>query len=189
MTMAEKMQIICPNCRTKLTFLRVPNWQDKLVECPHCHFKAKANVYQSGKAAQGGQGADDAPTQMPGDFRPAQNSEIGVIKLKASGRCFQLKMGTNVLGRVAQSGTADLKISTDPYMSRRHLQIDVLQTAMGVEHRLVEIDSKNIIVLNGRPIQRGDIIKLNYGDQMTLGQTEVVFDRPQEDDAEATQLI
>lgn len=187
--MEEKMQIICPSCRAKLSFLRIPNWQDKLVECPHCHFKEKANVYQSGKAAQGGQGEDDAPTQVSNGLRPAQNTETGVIKLKSSGRCFQLKMGTNILGRVAQSGTADLKISTDPYMSRRHLQVDVIQTTLGLEHRLVEIDSKNIIVLNGRPIQRGDIIKLKYGDQMILGQTEVIFDRPKVDDSEDTQLI
>ena len=187
--MAEKVSIICPNCRHKLSFYEIPNWQEKLVECPHCHFKAKANVYQSGALGAGGQGADDAPTEIAGGFRAPRNGEAGVIKLKASGRAFQLKLGTNVLGRVAQSGTADLKISTDPYMSRRHMQIDVIQTPAGVEHRLVEIDSKNIIVLNGRPIQRGDIIKLNYGDELTLGMTTVLFDRPKEDDAEATQLV
>lgn len=60
--MAEKILIICPNCRTKLSFMSVPNWQDKLVECPHCHFKAKANVYQSGDLGKGGQGADSEDT-------------------------------------------------------------------------------------------------------------------------------
>lgn len=187
--MAEKISIICPNCRAKLSFIGIPGWQEKLVECPQCKFKAKANVYQSGIAAQGGQGADDAPTQMPGDFHPAQNNVIGVIKVVSTGRCFQLKEGTNVLGRVAKSGTADLKISTDPYMSRRHLQIDVVKTAWGLEHRLVEIDSKNIIILNGRPIQRGDILSLNFGDRMMLGKTEVVFDCPKPTDDEATQLV
>lgn len=186
--MPEKISIICPNCRAKLSFFGIPGWQEKLVECPQCKFKAKANVYQSGIAAQGGQGADDASTQLSGDFHSTQYSEIGVIKILSTGRCFQLKEGTNVLGRVAKSGTADLKISTDPYMSRRHLQIDVVKTAWGLEHRLVEIDSKNIIVLNGRPIQRGDILKLNFGDRMILGQTEVVFDRPRPSDDEATQL-
>lgn len=184
-----RISIICPNCRAKLSFNEIPNWQEKIVECPHCKFRAKANVYQSGLAGQGGQGADDAATQMPGAFAMPSDSEIGVIKLGDSGRCFQLKEGTNVIGRVAQSGTADLKISTDPYMSRRHLQIDVIKTPFGIEHRLVEIDSKNIIHLNGAPIQRGDILKLNYGDRLILGKTEVIFDRPQHTDDEGTQLI
>lgn len=187
--MAEKILIICPNCRTKLSFMSVPNWQDKLVECPHCKFKAKANVYQSGDLGKGGQGADDADTELPTDFHPSKDNEIGVIKLKESGRAFQLKMGTNILGRVAESGKADLKISTDPYMSRSHLRIDVVEAALGIEHRLVEIGAKNNIILNGHPIQRGDILKLNYGDEMTLGKTIVVFDRSKEDDAEATQLV
>lgn len=187
--MAEKISIICPNCRAKLSFFGVPGWQEKLIECPQCKFKAKANVYQSGIASQGGQGADDDSTQLPEDFHLAQNSVIGVIKVLSSGRCFQLKEGTNVLGRVAKTGTADLKISTDPYMSRRHLQVDVVKTAKGLEHRLVEIDSKNIIILNGRPIRRGDVLKLKFGDRMVLGQTEVVFDCPKPTDDEATELV
>lgn len=187
--MAEKISIICPNCRAKLSFAGVPGWQEKLVECPQCHFKAKANVYKTGLAAQGGYGANDDQTQLPDNFHPTQNSAIGVIKVLATGRCFQLKEGTNVLGRVASSGTADLKISHDPYMSRRHLQVDVVKTPLGLEHRLVEIDSKNIIVLNGRPIQRGDVLKLNVGDRMMLGRTEVAFDMPKPSDDEATQLI
>lgn len=184
-----KISIICPNCRTKLSFNEIPGWQEKQVECPHCHFKAKADVYQSGSMAQGGQGADNDSTQLPNSFHPAQNGEIGVIKVLSSGRVFQLKEGTNVLGRVAETGNADLKISNDKYMSRRHLQIDVVKTPWGLEHRLVEIDSKNIIILNGQPIQRGDILKLKFGDKMMLGMTEVVFDRPHVDDDEATQLV
>ena len=187
--MVERISIICPNCRTKLSIFGILGWQEKLIECPHCKFKAKANVYQSGIAAQGGQGADDDPTQLPEDFRPGQNSVIGVIKVLSTGRCFQLKEGTNVLGRVAKTGTADLKISTDPFMSRRHLQVDVVKTAKGIEHRLVEIDSKNIIILNGRPIQRGDVLKLKFGDHMVLGRSEVVFDCPTPSDEEATDLV
>lgn len=187
--MNEKISIVCPNCRAKLSFIGIPNWQDKLVECPQCHFKARANVYQCGILVQGGQKADANATQMPDYCRSKQNLVVGVIKVLSTGRCFQLKEGTNVLGRVAKSGTADLKISSDPYMSRRHLQIDVVKTSHGLEHRLVEIDSKNIIILNGRPIQRGDVLKLTFGDRMILGQTEVLFDQPKPSDEEATQLV
>ena len=95
-------------------------------------------------------------------------------------------MGTNVIGRIAQSGKADIQITNDPYMSRRHLQIDVVKTAHGIEHHLVEINSKNIIVLNGKPIQRNDILNLQFGDKLTLGKTDVYLE---ETDDEATQIV
>lgn len=185
-----RISIICPNCRAKLSFNEMPNWQEKLVECPHCHFKAKANVYQSGALGQGGQGADESATELPSSFHMPRNGTIGVIKLVSTGHAYQLKEGTNVLGRNAASCTADIKIdTTDMTMSRRHLHIDVVKTEWGFEHRLVEIGAKNNIVLNGNPIHRGDILKLEFGDKMTLGQTDVIFDRPQPTDEEATQLV
>ena len=71
-------------------------------------------------------------------------------------------------------------------MSRRHLQIDVVQTPHGIEHHLVEINSKNIIVLNDKPIQRGDILQLKFGDKLTLGKTDIYLE---ETDEEATQIV
>ena len=61
-----KIFLVCPNCKTRLSFPEVPGYQDKIVDCPICHFKAQANVYQSGALAQGGQGSDNEATQMPG---------------------------------------------------------------------------------------------------------------------------
>lgn len=58
-------------------------------------------------------------------------------------------------------------------MSRRHVQIDVIKKPMGYEHRLVEIGSTNIIKLNHRPINRCDIIVLNFRDVLTLGKTDI----------------
>ena len=74
----------------------------------------------------------------------------------------------------------------DPYMSRRHVQIDVVRTPQGIEHHLVEIGSKNIIQLNGQDIMRGDEIVLNFGDKLTLGKTDIVLE---ETNDEATRVI
>ena len=54
-----KIFLVCPNCKTRLSCPEVPGYQDKIVTCPICQFKAKANVYQSGALGQGGQGSDD----------------------------------------------------------------------------------------------------------------------------------
>ena len=180
-----KIFLVCPNCRTRLSFSEVPGYQDKIVECPICHFKATASVYQGGAVAKGGQGSDDEATQLPSNMMQ-QKCDIGQIRVSSTNQRCPLKIGTNVIGRIAQSGKADIQITQDPYMSRRHLQIDVVKTAYGIEHHLREINSKNIIVLNGKPIQRDDILNLQFGDKLTLGKTDVYLE---ETDDEATQIV
>lgn len=177
-----KISLVCPSCRTKLSFNEVPGYQEKIIQCPHCQYKAKASVYQSGCAAFGGHGASDDATEIG---MQAKSYDSGQIRVVGGNQICKLKVGTNVIGRIAKSGTADIQITHDEYMSRRHLQIDVVKTQYGFEHRLVEINSKNMIVLNGKKIDRGDILKLKFGDRMILGKTEVVFE---ETDEEATQL-
>lgn len=139
----------------------------------------------SGAMGQGGQGSDDEATQMPSAMMQQKN-DLGQIRVSTTGQRCPLKMGTNVIGRLAQSGKTDIQITHDEYMSRRHLQIDVVQTPYGIEHHLVEINSKNIIVLNDKPIQRGDILKIKFGDKMTLGKTDIYLE---ETDDEATQIV
>ena len=182
----EKVIIVCPNCRTRLSFPKIDGYQDKILDCPICHFKATVMVYQSGMVAQGGHGADKEATQLPGSALHQKNNDIGQIRVVNTNQHCPLKMGTNVIGRIAQSGKADIQITNDPYMSRQHLQIDVVQTEYGIEHRLVEINSKNIIILNGKEIQRNDFLKLQFGDKLTLGKTDIYLE---ETDEESTQIL
>lgn len=180
-----KIFLVCPNCRTRLSFPEVPGYEEKIVECPICHFKAKANVYQGGAVAKGGQGSAEEETQLPGD-RMWQSFDVGQIRVAGTEQHCPLKMGVNIIGRIAKNSDADIQITHDEYMSRRHLRIDVVKTVHGIEHHLVEINSKNIIVLNGKPIQRNDILNLRFGDKLTLGKTDVYLE---ETDEEATQIV
>lgn len=178
-----KIKLTCPSCHQVVSFEEVPGYRDKLIKCPKCGHQAKAAVYLAGSLGQGAQGADEMPTQLV--IPPKTASFIGQIRVKATNEVQFLKEGTNIIGRRAQSGTADIKISTDMYMSRRHVQIDVIKKPTGYEHRLIEINSKNIVKLNGKPINRGDILIMKFGDTLTLGTTEIVFESG---DDEATRL-
>lgn len=175
-----KIFITCPSCHRELSFDEVKGWQNMIVECPACHFKANASVYQSGSSSQGGQGSDDDPTVGPaGD----ECTDTGCLRVEGTNTKYLLKEGTNIVGREAMSGKADIRIPGDPYMSRSHVRIDVVKGHNGLEHRLVEINSKNIVQLNGKPISRGDILLLSFGDKLRLGHTDFVFD---EADADGT---
>ena len=180
-----KIFIVCPECHQQLSFNEIPGYQNMVVECPKCHFKANASVYQSGAQARGAQGTDEMPTQLV--FPPKSVADRGQIRVISTNEIQFLKTGQNVIGRRAKTGTADIKISTDMYMSRQHVRIDVIKKGAGYEHHLVEINSKNIVKLNGKPINRGDIIILKFGDTMTLGTTDIVLESIIVDE-EATRL-
>lgn len=181
--------IVCPNCRSRLSIQDAPGIQDKMLTCPICKYKAKVSVYQMGAAAQGGNGSSDEATRLPGSFGQQIKRDAGQMRVIQTGQICELRVGSQVLGRLATSGTADMQIGSDSYkdeyMSRRHVQIDVVQTDSGIEHHLVEIGSKNIIQLNGADIQRGDEIILNFGDKLTLGKTELILE---ETDDESTKI-
>ena len=118
------------------------------------------------------------------------NTDPGQMRVMQTGQICELRVGSQVLGRLAKTGTADMQIGSDKYndeyMSRRHVQIDVVRTRYGLEHHLVEIGSKNIIQLNGKNIMRGDVIILKFGDRLTLGETEVIFEAT---DNDATRIV
>ena len=71
-----------------------------------------------------------------------------------------------VLGR---SKECDIHLS-DPNVSRRHAEL----RQEGAAYWLVDLDSTNGIEVNGRRVKR---VKLDSGDRITLGSTELVFRR------------
>lgn len=101
---------------------------------------------------------------------------IGGLLMVETGEFYPLKEGSNVIGRKAKSGTADIKMSDDKYMSRRHVQIDVTKDQFGrYAHRVIEINSTNVLKLNGQPVDRGKLLLLHLDDELTLGRTKVRF--------------
>ena len=185
------ISVVCPNCRSRLSIQNEPGIQDKILGCPVCKYKAKVSLYMMGQAGKGGLGASDEATRLPGSYGQQVKTDTGQMRVIQTGQICELRMGSQVLGRLATSGTADLQIGSDnykdEYMSRRHVQIDVVKNSHGsIEHHLIEIGSKNIIQLNGKNILRGDEIILNFGDKLTLGKTDIILE---ETDEEATHII
>lgn len=175
------ISVVCPNCRSRLSIQEAPGLQDKMLSCPICKYKAKVSQYQLGQAGKGGQ----KPVPESGHTmiinRPV-NTDMGQMHVVQNGQVFELRLGSQVLGRLAATGKADLQIGLegdkDIYMSRRHVQIDVVknETTGNIQHKLVEIGSKNPVKLNGNPVQKGDILFLKFGDKLTLGKTEVILE-------------
>lgn len=180
----------CPECAKLLAFQERPGYQNFIIQCPQCGFKARANVFLSGRPGAYPPNPTPPPPMTPqppgGGINdgseteyiksPGSASDIGQIRVRKTGEIQYLRLGDNVIGRRANSGNADIKISNDPYMSRRHINIRVIKTPTGYKHHLVELLSTNVPKINGREITKGDVIVLKMGTVITLGETDIILE-------------
>ncbi|MGI8420903.1 MAG: FhaA domain-containing protein [Gaiellaceae bacterium] len=92
--------------------------------------------------------------------------EREVITLTAEGRTHEITKRRVVLGR---SKECEIQLA-DPNVSRRHAEL----RQEGAGYWMIDLDSTNGIEVNGRRTKRA---KLENGDRVTIGSTEVVFAR------------
>src|SRR5204863_5621182 len=88
------------------------------------------------------------------------------VVLTVDGQRRELTKRCVVLGR---SRDCDVQLS-DPNISRRHAEL----RQEGATFWIVDLDSTNGTELNGEPTKRA---RLENGDRITLGSTELVFER------------
>ena len=108
------------------------------------------------------------PRQQPTEAVSA--AELGVEQERASlawdGRTLPIEQRRVLIGR---SRECDVQLA-DPNVSRRHAEL----RQEGASYWIVDLDSTNGIEVNGRKLKRS---KLESGDRVTLGSTELVFTR------------
>jgi Protein of unknown function (DUF3662)/FHA domain len=118
--------------------------------------------------------ADDVPAQAaPGAtmvYRPEDEPEAepepaaAAVALTVNGKRHEVAGSRALLGR---SKECDIRIS-DPNVSRRHAEV----RQEGSAYWIVDLDSTNGVLVNGRRQKRA---KLDDGDKITLGSTDIVF--------------
>jgi hypothetical protein len=120
------------------------------------------------------EGLADVPAQAePGatmvyrpDDEPAAEPEPSGATLTVNGATREIEGSRALLGRSKES---DIRIS-DPNVSRRHAEVRL----EGSNFWVVDLDSTNGVLVNGKREKRA---KLGDGDRITLGSTDIVFNR------------
>jgi len=92
--------------------------------------------------------------------------EREVVALVADGKRHEVRKRRTVIGR---SRDSDIQLA-DPNISRRHAEL----RQEGTAYWIVDLDSTNGIEINGRRVKRA---KLDEGDTVTIGSTDLVFER------------
>jgi Protein of unknown function (DUF3662)/FHA domain len=106
------------------------------------------------------------PTEAVSAAELGMETEPEVVTLSFDGTRHEVTKGSVVLGR---SRDCDLQL-TDANVSRRHAEL----RQEGASYWMVDLGSTNGMEVNGKRVKRA---KLRAGDKITLGSTEITFDR------------
>jgi len=168
--------VTCPACHTRLTVRNSHNQASRRIKCIKCgqtievDFTAPtAPAPKSGDTVFVGANLDTGSTII----RPIARS-IGW--LECNGQRYNLKEGTNVVGRKASTSRADVQLSiSDMYVSREHLLIRVHNSASGLVVTATNYKNKNNTWLNGTVLAAGEVINLVNGTTIKMGETIVTY--------------
>lgn len=105
------------------------------------------------------------PTEPPGSDTPGEVVRETVALVDGSTR-HEITKPVTVLGR---SASCDVRLD-DPNVSRRHAEL----RQQGTSYWIIDLDSTNGVEVNGARLERA---KLDDGDKVTVGETELVFTR------------
>jgi len=105
----------------------------------------------------------DAPPAEEGGEAPVERESVW---LNVDGQRYPVDRKVMVLGR---SQDCDIQVA-DPNVSRRHAELRQEETS----YWIVDLGSTNGMEVNGRRLRQA---KLEAGDRITLGSTDVVFER------------
>lgn len=169
----ETLSIKCPHCKQQFG-IRNNSDKDKLqIKCPHCNNDISV-VLRKKPIQMAGSVPDDTDS---GETMTGMDMMKGDPVIIFNGVDYPLQIGRNTIGRGGSSSMATIKLpSEDRYMSRTNAIINVKKLPNGTHYVTASsINERNLVQVNGRPINMGDRTVLQNGYILTLGNTKVVF--------------
>lgn len=186
------LTIRCIHCGAVLQVRNQAGIEKLSVACPNCH--EKFNVGEGIKSYQAKAVADSEATEY-GPQKKAQDHEhtiiekgtmLGELLETGTGKRHKLKVGTNTIGRAAQSGAANIQVP-DPTkkMSREHAIIEVTPMSDGsYRHFLRNWKNKNKTYVGNEVLEPDESIVLQDGQLVKFGAVTMRFILPDDEKTE-----
>jgi DNA-directed RNA polymerase subunit RPC12/RpoP len=164
----EMKAVFCPACKTSL--LIRPDAKGAIV-CPACKKSSGAGAYLSCLTDDVEKGSTSENDEIAGMYK------VGKLRCVTGTEVYELKRGTNSMGRQHASSSASVQIRTDDdFMSRNHAGIDVVMNGDSTfSHILSDNGSRNGTFHNGIRLDPNDRIYLKPDDVVRLGYTVFKF--------------
>lgn len=166
----------CPKCGLKLSFKPVPNYRQKPVTCPKCHFVDIAGKFIIENDPAQRPSSNAADTVAPNnDKTKIVDKPLVSLKCLETGEKKYLELGPNTIGRKASNSKAKILFTdTDCYMSRLHSTITVATSPVGVQIQLKDENSANGTFVKGIRVPEKSVVKILPGDPFKMGQLNFV---------------
>lgn len=189
----QEKRVKCTNCGVILNVRNSKGEAVKIITCPECKSQLKVNFpptaskepLEAKTVLVGTAPTGESPTVLGGagcaqsgatqyDPKPSQQKQYFLF---LNGKRYPLSAGRNVVGRKASSSDAQVQIETsDLYMSRRHVCIEVVRLGDGSSKVLISNDkNKNETYVNGTLLNAGDRVVLTSGAKIKMGDTVVTY--------------
>ena len=159
-----KHQIECPNCHKRFTVEYFDGLEAKQVQCDCCKLTLPFNSF----------------LKVHRTVVKPVTPVIGQLQIKTTGDIYPLFEGEYIVGRTGTAKEAGLKLAvSDRSMSRLHLKMKVVKVSFNYYHIVENAENKKPTYINGRELQQGEVVYLNYGDTLKMGETYIEFNKPE----------
>ena len=170
--------VVCPwECGTKFKFKVTSGDGVKNCNCPHCNGSIEINV-KEGKIVS----VERKSTPYIHHSEQTSKGKLTLIRFKGifnklGSKSYPLHLGENTIGRYDEDLRCDIEIHNDAYASRRSVVIEVLEKDNGFLYRMSVLKAANPVMHNNKPLTVGEVVYLNYGDSIQLGNTKFNFEK------------
>lgn len=166
------------------------------VKCPHCHVglkvdegkiplditsfkcpKCKQLIPVSLLSQKKGDRTSESETVLIQPLRMTTGHLSVIANDDTPEQTFPLQEGSYTIGRKSNASNATIGIvTTDKFMSREHIRIEVKKDAKGgYKHYLSDNNSKNHTLYNSNYLEDGEIVVLKNNDEIIIGHTVLRF--------------
>ncbi len=169
----------CPTCQGMVAVKFSQEKIDEIVK----KAASKPNLPESPKPSVSDGSVEISPRPVPNktmtiddiewDIHTSRGELVQVTGFFSKNKRFELRNGHNIIGRAG----SDLNFPKDPTMSRRSVDIEVVQNEIGYVFRFAVLSAANPVLHNALEMHVGDKIALNYGDSIKLGNTLFRFEK------------
>lgn len=174
---APENVVVCPwDCGGKFKYETTDDGT-KACNCPHCNGAIEI-VVKEGKVIA-------AERKLTDPIRHTELESKGKLTMvrfkgifgKIAAKSFPLHLGQNTIGRYDENLRCDIEIHNDTYVSRRSVAIEVIDKSPGFLYRMSVLKAANPVMHNNKPLIAGEVVYLNYGDSIQLGNTVFNFEK------------
>lgn len=155
--------IKCPQCGQRLSFKPVPNFRQRSVTCPKCHFSGKV---------EGGYEilSEGIPDVSAAPQTPAREERTFVIRCNDTNEEYPLTIGVNTIGRRVEEPVASIVFEDlGRYMSRLHASITVNKSGNEYIFELSDDGSSNGTFISGQRMPAKSIVQIMPNEEFKMG--------------------